>query len=588
MRFRFRALNVLYAEALMAVERFPLVLVVSVLAGISVGVLSHKPPAEHWWMIASYTLTLGICLSFSLTLLRENRRLAGYVFPMAVAGSVVLLGLVAAAIFQSSFKVFVMRYVQVSLAVHLVAAFIVFVPQGSPLGFWHFNSRLFTRILTAMVYSAVLYGGLAAAMGASHFLLGIQWPAQAYLWLWVFVQFVFNTWFFLGRIPDSSVAQMKQLPDYPTELRVFTQYLLIPLITLYLLILYAYLVKIVIAWEFPKGMVGYLVSTVSILGMLALLLVHPLQAREENRWLRLYSRGFYLALFPLLVLMFLGTWRRISDYGITEKRYFLLLIDLWIAAMAFYFTFSRKKSIKVIPISLCLLSLVTAVGPWGAYSVSKRSQERRLERLLEKAGVRVDGKDRKAGREVDRELRKEIGSVLSYLNETHGEGGTHFDRNGEDKRRESARALTVKRMNELGMEFVESWGSGGWEYVSYHTTEAGENVKLKGFDEVLYLDLRESYTGKPFQQNVQAFGAAHVARVYKGKEELELVGPGGKTWLRISLTDAIKKMKASRSGAPLRIRGNRALLLVRAMTGNDKAGTFSLTSLSGDLFLAKP
>ena len=43
---------------------------------------------------------------------------------------------------------------------------------------------------------------------------------------------------------------------------------------------------------------------------------------------------------------------------------------------------SRTKSIKVIPATLCILAFVTAFGPWGAYSLSLRSQTARLGGML--------------------------------------------------------------------------------------------------------------------------------------------------------------------------------------------------------------
>ena len=84
--------------------------------------------------------------------------------------------------------------------------------------------------------------------------------------------------------------------------------------------------KILILREWPRGTIGWLVSIVSVFGMLALLLVHPLRNRPGHRWIQLYSRSFYIGLFPLIVLLLMAIWRRLSEYGLTEDRYFLLVL----------------------------------------------------------------------------------------------------------------------------------------------------------------------------------------------------------------------------------------------------------------------
>ena len=83
----------------------------------------------------------------------------------------------------------------------------------------------------------------------------------------------------------------------------------------------------------PSGWIGYLVSSVAALGILSLLLVHPIKERKENGWIRTYGRWFYLALVPSIVMLLLAIWQRIAQYGITEKRYFLIVLSLWLAGM---------------------------------------------------------------------------------------------------------------------------------------------------------------------------------------------------------------------------------------------------------------
>src|SRR5665647_3558162 len=100
----------------------------------------------------------------------------------------------------------------------------------------------------------------------------------------------------------------------------------------------------------------YLVIGFSIGVIFSLLLIYPVRNDENNKWILIFSRFFYFALFPLIILLFLAVKRRISDYGITEQRYFILVLALWLLFIAIYFLFSKSKNIKLIPVSLCILT----------------------------------------------------------------------------------------------------------------------------------------------------------------------------------------------------------------------------------------
>ena len=112
--------------------------------------------------------------------------------------------------------------------------------------------------------------------------------------------------------------------------------------------------------------------------------------------------------------------RRINDYGITEQRYFILVLALWLLFIAAYFLISKTKNIKVIPISLCLLALASSFGPWGAFSVSLANQKHHLKFLLEKYSMLADGKIVPAKDTIPFRDHKQISSIINYLVDVHG------------------------------------------------------------------------------------------------------------------------------------------------------------------------
>jgi hypothetical protein len=119
-------------------------------------------------------------------------------------------------------------------------------------------------------------------------------------------------------------------------------------------------------------------------------------------------------------MLLLALWRRISDYGVTEDRYIALVLTVWLFAMAVYFIVSRTKNIRVIPSSLCVLAVLVSFGPWGAFSVSERNQVARLQTILERDSLLVNGKVRKATAPVPAQDQYHASAVIEYLYRVHG------------------------------------------------------------------------------------------------------------------------------------------------------------------------
>ena len=161
---------------------------------------------------------------------------------------------------------------------------------------------MFIRFLTATLYSGVLFGGLALAIFAVDQLFDVRIDEDNYARLWVLIATVFNTWFFLSDLTEDLDA-LDQSLDYPNGLRLFTQFVLLPLVTIYLSILYVYMFKIILSSNWPKGWVSYLVIGFSTAGILALLLVWPLQSNDRFKWIKAYVKYFFMALFPLILML---------------------------------------------------------------------------------------------------------------------------------------------------------------------------------------------------------------------------------------------------------------------------------------------
>lgn len=421
---KFVSLKNLIQNVKQVITRFPSEMMYAILATVAGIVYASSkygnPNILDTCVRLMMTANLGLLLSFATSLFCRSRAIDGVkqiIFKIAaVLLSILFFFLINPFVYEAD----IIRFFSLSFTLHLLVAYAAFLKPDQVQGFWQFNKTLFLRFLTSVLYSAVLYAGIAAAMASVHFLFSINITSTAYMILWIVIAFLFNTLFFLSGVPED-LETLSQDFSYPKGLKIFTQYVLIPLATLYVVILISYEVKILISWNLPKGLVSSLILGYAVFGILSVLLIFPIRGQEENQWIKTYSRSFYLLMLPLLALLFLAVGTRIFNYGITPLRYFLILLALWLLFITLYFLFSKRQNIKLIPVSLSVFILLSVYGPQSAFSVSKYSQRNVLIQFFKKNNSFTDGKFTPVNR---KKIKPKDGysalSALNYLFKSYG------------------------------------------------------------------------------------------------------------------------------------------------------------------------
>jgi len=313
------------------------------------------------------------------------------------------------------------RFLALLLASHGLVAISVYRTYSEINGFWQFNKHLLLRTVTGLFYSGVLYLGIIAALFALDVLFNVSVASETYFQLFIFMACTYNTFFVVGGIKDP-LTDYAQENEYPNSLKIFTQYVLLPLMALYLVILYAYMMKIIFQWSLPKGWVSNLVLCFSIAGILAFLLVYPIRETVGNKWVKTFSRAFYFSLIPLIFLLHVSIWTRVAEYGITPERYIILGLTVWLSIITVYFLWSRRDNIIFIPSSLAAMFVLATFGPWGFDGLSEFSQRSRFNKVLREANILKDGtivplKDQNS---VNDSLKYKINDICDYLVKNHG------------------------------------------------------------------------------------------------------------------------------------------------------------------------
>lgn len=266
------------------------------------------------------------------------------------------------------------------VGVHFLVSSLPFIQNASIELFWEYNKRLFLGMLQSLLFSLVLYLGLIATAQSLDLLFNIDINKKFYSNTAILIFIGFNSWMFLSTIPKFSELNEHTFL-YPKGLKIFAGYILLPLIGVYTAILMMYEIRIISLGEFPRGYIAYMVLAFSICGLLSYLLLYPI--RNTEKWIGKFYRIYFIVMIPILIMMWISVGLRIEQYGVSEMRYMLAAITVWLSGIAIYFTLKKMPNIKWIPLSLSIISIGISFGPLSASFISQKSQQRELKNILE-------------------------------------------------------------------------------------------------------------------------------------------------------------------------------------------------------------
>ncbi|AZB16622.1 DUF4153 domain-containing protein [Chryseobacterium indologenes] len=398
--------------------RYPVVLVMAILA--STGAICMIDTSNQFELYASclkFTICacLGISLMFAMTMLSQR---IGKELLLQLAGIAFLIGFYNILPNKKSYFTDDYSYLIVvtGILMHLLVSFIPFLEKNKELGFWQYNKNLFVNIFLTAVFTGVLTGGVELAILAIDKLFDFHFNDKLYANTF-FVMAITGSCFIFLLFNEKGLPTLEKDASYPVVLKFFTQFILIPLLLIYAVILYFYSFKILIHWQLPRGWVSYLILAYSMVGILALLLVHPLKEANAKSWVKIFSKAFYYTIIPLVALLFIAIFTRILEYGYTEPRYFVLLLALWLLSVVIYFISNKKATIKFIPVSLFLFGAFAMIFPYiNAFSVARRSQRTELLKVLNQQKLLDNGKINFEQKITDT-IRNEIADKFQFLAE---------------------------------------------------------------------------------------------------------------------------------------------------------------------------
>ena len=271
----------------------------------------------------------------------------------------------------------------------------------------YFQSVIVDKTVT-ILFSVVLFLGLIAVFATIDGLSLIKLDSNIYIETWLFVVFVFSVIFFLSKL--KKVDESLENYEIHKIFKFLIYFIVIPLITTYTGILYVYFGKMLITRSWPQGLVSHLILWYTIFSLFIMIMVTPMAKKDSVA--RVFKKYFPFASLPLLVLSIVSISKRISQYGVTPSRYFVVLLAMWLIFCMVSSIF--KARLSVILISLITVVYISVFTPVNNRRITLMSQNKRFEKILVKYGLLKDGKLIKKP-ELAKEKKYEVTDVLNYI-----------------------------------------------------------------------------------------------------------------------------------------------------------------------------
>lgn len=373
-------------------QRFPLAILMAALTtAIVIGGINEQDWLQHEvWVRASLGLATGCMFAVAGVYFAESRPearhfgvLLKYLLPVAVAG-----------LFQVTDTAWFVPYAlpAISILWLSVSPFTRIEDGGARQEqqnqFWIVNHQAVATAAIAAGAFAILALGFLVIERSLSMLFGLQAEDLFYRWLLPFTGMFLTPVYWLSTLPrlaDVHASEAERPEFIGKAVGFLGQFVLVPMLFIYALILLAYTAQIIVTQKLPQGMIGWMVLGFVVVGAATWLLLHPPFMRSKPL-VKLFRRlWFWLTLVPL-GLFFFAVWVRVDAYGFTSERMLLLAGGVWAAVLAAIFLL-RRGDIRLIPALAAVLLLLLSVGPWNYANLPLQQQFLRLDVLVMNAGA---------------------------------------------------------------------------------------------------------------------------------------------------------------------------------------------------------
>ena len=371
-------------------KRFPLVMIFAFVTTITlIFAIDDDQGRLLRWPVAGF---IGFLTALLWTLYCEVQSLSRQIFIYGTILLLILLGIYYMLIptdFGTGHPCFWLTTIGLSIILHLLISIVPYTKKYRTSHFVVYNVTLFNSWMQSALFALLAHLALALAIVALDQLFNLNVKPIFYFRLFIFITGIVQTSLFLSEIPDTFDESPSVVPK--SIFKVIVAYLFIPVTILYAVILYAYFFRLILTDHSMVEWTYIMVLWYLSLGILTWLLSGYLD-HDDKSFVSIFRKWFYIISVIPLIMLFFSVYYNITSRGISEEFYFSALGAVIVALTFLYFLISKNKDHRIWPIAGILFCIIGFwSGPFSACKVPVTSQQKKLIKEMEKAGIIKEG-----------------------------------------------------------------------------------------------------------------------------------------------------------------------------------------------------
>lgn len=289
----------------------------------------------------------------------------------------------------------------------------------------------FKSFFNSLLFSVVLFIGISLIITAIDLLL-FRVNEKSHMHVLNIIAILFAPIYFLSLIPIYPGVWSKKLlndkfeyakesikhdeekiiksSSCPRFLEILISYIIVPLLSIYTVILVIYIVKNIKLkfWtdnRLEPMLVGFAITVI---------LVYILASKIENKFAQLFRKIFPKVLVPIVMFQIVSSILKTQDTGITHGRYYVILFGIFAAISGIFLSFIAVRKNGIVAILLIAFSVFSIIPPVDAFTISRTNQKKMLENVLIKNNMLLDNKIT-PNLSIPEEDKKIISATINYL-----------------------------------------------------------------------------------------------------------------------------------------------------------------------------
>ena len=290
-------------------------------------------------------------------------------------------------VFDATYSEWLLYFWVIILAALLIPSLIALLHRKEEPKIWFsWNSLIISLIFWWIAWSVVRWW-IAWAFWSIEALFDVNIASERYSYIWVLSNillawsFVFN--YYLTLVQDINNKKSEFKIELSRIRRIFWSFIFLPLALIYLLIFWAYWIKILITWVWPNWIIVWLWIWYFSLWILSAYLIYP----EKTKIHEIIYKILYISFILIAFMMIWAISQRINQYWITiNRRFICFIITFIILHSVLSLIFPKKRLFSFISL-LFILTLLALYWPVSWKNISYNSQLNKLQDILSKENI---------------------------------------------------------------------------------------------------------------------------------------------------------------------------------------------------------